>query len=160
MSALARHSDNRKPEHRQPGNVAGSDTRAGTDAGLACVEAAELLLATCGFAMLPPVDVVVIVGANALLLFWRGYANPATQTRPAPRFRCAGCLVAEIASALVLANLETRHVAGSRGAVAGQCELCFAVNSGTPSACNVEPRTASHSPKSFRPARAPALSLS
>jgi hypothetical protein len=44
------------------------------------------ILATCGSRHAVGPDVVVTVGSNALLFLSRGYADPAPQARPAPRF--------------------------------------------------------------------------
>ena len=43
-------------------------------------------VATCGSRHAVGPDVVVAVGANALLSLWRGHADPAPQSRPGPRF--------------------------------------------------------------------------
>jgi len=48
--------------------------------------ASALLVATCGSRQPVAADVVVEAGPNALLFFRRGYADPAPQARPAPRF--------------------------------------------------------------------------
>ena len=48
--------------------------------------ASALSFAICGSRHAVGPDVVVAVGANALLFFWRGHADPAPQSRPGPRF--------------------------------------------------------------------------
>ena len=48
--------------------------------------AASAVLATCGFRHAVGPDVVVTVGPNALLFFWRGHADAAPRARPGPRF--------------------------------------------------------------------------
>jgi hypothetical protein len=55
-------------------------------AGVVADHRSDPLLATCGSRQPVAADVVVEAGPNALLFFRRGYADPAPQARPAPRF--------------------------------------------------------------------------
>jgi hypothetical protein len=86
--------------------VAGTWTRSGPR---------DALVATFGPCHAVSLSVVVTVGPSALLLSWRGYADPAPRGRPAPRFGCAKGLLAEIASALLVANCEAAPPAPSAG---------------------------------------------
>ena len=69
-------------------------------------------LATCEADDDGDLNAVVTVGPAALLLLWRGYADQARRTRPAPRFHAARRLLAETLSPLPLAK------GGHLGAVA------------------------------------------
>ena len=60
--------------------------RPSTNASLDSRVARHLQLATCVSRQAVTADVVVVAGPNALLFFRRGYADPAPQARPAPRF--------------------------------------------------------------------------
>jgi hypothetical protein len=64
----------------------------------------HLLLATSEADDAGGLNAVVTVGSEALLLLWRGYANPAVRACPAPRFEVARGLWAETLSALLLAR--------------------------------------------------------
>ena len=60
----------------------------------------DLLLATCGADDRGGLNAVVMVAPDALLFLWRGYADPAPRTRPAPRFHSAKGLLAANAHAV------------------------------------------------------------
>jgi hypothetical protein len=57
-----------------------------TARGLLAEIGSDLLVATCRSRHAVGPDVVVTVGPNALLFFWRGHADPAPRGRPGPRF--------------------------------------------------------------------------
>jgi hypothetical protein len=90
--------------------MAGSRTRATMDAGVARVEAAHLVFATCGFRHAVDSDVAVTVGSNALLCFWCGHADLAPQARLEPRIHVLRGLTAKSDRALVLATSAFRDV--------------------------------------------------
>jgi hypothetical protein len=62
--------------------------------------------ATCGADDADGVNAVVPVGREALLFRWRGYADPASRTRPAPRFHAPRGLMAETLTPPLLAEHE------------------------------------------------------
>ena len=64
----------------------------------------HLLFATCGSRHAVGPFVVVTVGPNALLFFWRGYADPASRVRPGPRFDTTRGLSRGIARDALLAT--------------------------------------------------------
>ena len=96
----------------QCSHVARHEARAATNAGRGRVRARALVFATCRFGHAVGLEVVVTVDSSALLLFWRGYADPAPQARLAPRFECARGISAEIAPDPQFAKLETHRVVG------------------------------------------------
>ena len=53
-------------------------------------------------------NAVLTLGPEALLLRWRGYQDPAPRTTSGPRSWSPTGLLAEILSALLLANLKSR----------------------------------------------------
>ena len=65
-------------------NDGGLEYRDPTDAGVSAALGRALVLATCGSRLAVGPDVVVTVGPNALLFFWRGHAAAAPQARPGP----------------------------------------------------------------------------
>jgi len=71
--------------------------------GLLPAIVSALLFATCEADDDGDLNAVVTVGPAALLLLWRGYADQARRTRPAPRFHAARRLLAETLSPLPLA---------------------------------------------------------
>jgi len=73
-----------------------------------------------------------MVGPEALLFLWRGYADPAPRVRPAPRFDYARGLVAANACALPFAKLATRRVVGPNDGSAASRSPCFSPSAGTP----------------------------
>jgi hypothetical protein len=69
-------------------------------------------------------------GPNALLLFWRGHADPAHQARPRPRFVTTRGLSRGIARDALLAKLETLGVGRVPSRMSTNSELRFAMSSG------------------------------
>jgi len=84
--------------------AANDDTRANMKAGASSQDRGDVLFATCGADDVGGLNAVVIVGPEALLFLWLGYADPAPRARPAPRFDVARGLAAETLSALLLAS--------------------------------------------------------
>ena len=102
--------------------------------------AAHLLVATCGADDADGVNAVVPVGPEALLFRWRGYADPASRTRPAPRFHAPRGLMAETLTPPLLANLETPPVAGGPAAGADQFGVALWHELGCDAGVEVRPR--------------------
>ena len=81
--------------------------------GFALRSTSALRVATCEADDDGDLNAVVTIGPAALLLLWRGYADQARRTRPAPRFHAARRLLAETLSPLPLAT--SRAGDGGRG---------------------------------------------
>jgi len=73
---------------------------------------ADAVFATRGADDASDLNAVVPVGRGALLFLWRGYADPAARTRPAPCSDAATGLLAETLSAPLLASSATGTVLG------------------------------------------------
>ena len=69
------------------------------------------LLATCGSRPAVGPDVVVTVGPDALLFFWRGHADVPPRARPGPRFHATRGLSHGMARDAQFATCETGRLA-------------------------------------------------
>ena len=82
-------------------------------AGVVADHRSDPLLATCGSRQPVAADVVVEAGPNALLFFRRGYADPAPQARPAPRFAATRGVSRGMVRDAQFATSESSRVFGS-----------------------------------------------
>ena len=82
------------------------------EAGVLTLSRSDLLVATCGSRHAVGPNVVVAVGPNALLFFWRGHADAPPRAPPGPRFDATRGLSRRITRNAQFANLGHVETSG------------------------------------------------